>query len=69
MKEAGLVDTGELAGSLIVLIIWLIFLVVYIAAVWIIFQKSGRPGWMAIIPLLNTYCCSRSSDSPGGSFC
>jgi len=32
---------------------WLAFLVLMIAAQWIIFSKAGKPGWYAIIPIVN----------------
>lgn len=58
-------DNTDLVATLVALVIWLVFAVIYIAAVWIIFQKAGRPGWMAIIPLLNTYVLLRIIGRPG----
>lgn len=34
-------------------IIWCVVVVVEIAAIWTVFQKAGRPGWAAIIPIYN----------------
>lgn len=31
----------------------LIILVLYIASMWVIFTKAGKPGWAAIIPIYN----------------
>jgi hypothetical protein len=58
-------DTTEVVASLFALIIWLVLAIIYIAAGWIIFQKAGRPGWMAIIPFLNTYVLLRIIGRPG----
>jgi hypothetical protein len=32
---------------------WLAFMVLMIAAVWKVFEKAGKPGWAAIIPIYN----------------
>jgi positive regulator of sigma E activity len=37
------------------LIIYLVILVLAIAGMWATFQKAGRPGWAAIIPIYNIY--------------
>ena len=34
-------------------IVWLVILVVMVAALWKIFVKAGEPGWAAIIPIYN----------------
>ena len=34
-------------------IVWLVILVVMIAALWKIFVKAGEPGWAAIVPIYN----------------
>jgi len=39
--------------SPVFMIAWLAFLVLMIAAMWIVFSKAGKPGWYAIIPILN----------------
>jgi hypothetical protein len=41
---------GGAAGSLVSLLLGILF----IAAMWVIFTKAGRPGWAAIIPIYNT---------------
>lgn len=48
-------SSAAAAGSVLFLIIWLALVVLFIAAGWIIFQKAGKPGWLAIIPIVNTY--------------
>jgi hypothetical protein len=37
------------------LIVTLIIVVLEIAGLWRVFQKAGRPGWAAIIPIYNIY--------------
>jgi hypothetical protein len=37
----------------VVLIVALAFLVVMIAAMWMVFAKAGQPGWAAIVPIYN----------------
>ena len=34
-------------------LIQLIIFVLYIASMWVIFTKAGKPGWAAIIPIYN----------------
>ena len=34
-------------------IVWLAVIVLMIAAMWKIFEKAGKPGWAAIIPIYN----------------
>ena len=34
-------------------VVWLALLVVVIAGIWKVFQKAGKPGWAAIVPIYN----------------
>jgi hypothetical protein len=34
-------------------IIWCIVFIIQIAAMWKVFQKAGKPGWAAIVPIYN----------------
>ena len=41
-------------------IFWLVYvavIVLWIASLWVVFEKAGKPGWAAIIPIYiyNTY--------------
>jgi hypothetical protein len=45
-------DAGT--SSLISTVISLAIAVVMIVAIWKVFEKAGRPGWAAIIPIYNT---------------
>lgn len=34
-------------------IVWAIAIVFYIATTWRVFEKAGKPGWAAIVPIYN----------------
>ena len=42
-----------------------IFFVLSVAGLWKTFKKAGRPGWPAIIPILNGYYLVKISGHPG----
>ncbi|HNR88803.1 MAG TPA: DUF5684 domain-containing protein [Spirochaetota bacterium] len=44
---------GGGGGSIVTTIIYLIFLVAWIAGMWKVFEKAGKPGWAAIVPIYN----------------
>jgi len=44
---------GEAAIGFVGGLIYLVFLVVLIAAMWKIFAKAGKPGWASIVPIYN----------------
>lgn len=47
---------GILAGvGAMFIIIYLAVVVITIAGMWKTFEKAGKPGWAAIIPIYNTY--------------
>jgi ABC-type sulfate transport system permease subunit len=35
------------------MIVWLAVVIVMIAAMWKVFEKAGKPGWAAIVPIYN----------------
>ncbi len=41
-------------GGLLPALLGLVFGILLIAAMWRIFTKAGRPGWVALIPIYNT---------------
>ena len=46
---------GLLAGLGVgTMLFYLVIIVLYIAGFWKIFEKAGKPGWAAIIPIYNT---------------
>lgn len=46
-------------------IICLAVIVFYIATMWKIFEKAGKPGWASIIPIYNTIVLLQISGKPG----
>ncbi len=46
--------TGAVAGLFgLYTIIVLVVVVIYIVSLWMLFEKAGKPGWAAIIPVYN----------------
>lgn len=48
-------DSSGAITSVIVFVIFLAIAVFYIAAMWRIFSKAGKAGWLAIIPIVNFF--------------
>jgi hypothetical protein len=46
-------SSGMAAMGTGIMIFYLVFLVLVIASLWKIFDKAGKPGWAAIIPIYN----------------
>jgi hypothetical protein len=46
-------DAGGGAGAAVVLLIELAIIIVVIIGWWKMFEKAGKPGWAAIIPIYN----------------
>ena len=46
---------------LIALLFYFAFLFFVIASVWKVFEKAGRPGWEALIPIYNFYILAKIS--------
>jgi hypothetical protein len=50
-------DVAELAGlaafSFVWVMCWIVIAVFVIAALWKVFEKAGKPGWAAIVPIYN----------------
>ena len=55
--------SGEMSPALI--IIWLAFVVFFIACIWRIFTKAGQPGWASLIPFYNYYVLLKIVGRPG----
>lgn len=47
------------------LIIYLVVIILAIAGMWATFQKAGKPGWAAIIPIYNVYVLLQVAGRPG----
>jgi cellulose synthase/poly-beta-1,6-N-acetylglucosamine synthase-like glycosyltransferase len=43
----------------------LVFVVIMLVAMWKIFEKAGRPGWKALIPIYNYYIMLEIVGRPG----
>ncbi|MEN6315982.1 MAG: DUF5684 domain-containing protein [Clostridiaceae bacterium] len=56
------VNYGALTG---LWVIYLAVLVLMIASLWILFQKAGKPGWAAIVPIYNTVVMLEIGGKPG----
>lgn len=48
-------DTSGGAAGLVTTVIFLAIFVFYIAAMWRIFTKAGKPGWAVLIPIYSTF--------------
>jgi uncharacterized membrane protein YhaH (DUF805 family) len=46
-------DSGSAIGGIIMFIIYIAVIAISIASMWKIFEKAGRPGWAAIVPIYN----------------
>lgn len=54
-------------GGLIIgyLVVYLIVIVLMIAAYWSLFSKAGQHGWASLIPIYNTYIMLKIGGKPG----
>ena len=65
--HAGGSALGGLFGALFGLVIAgiaFVILAVIVASMWRIFTKAGEPGWMALVPILNTLVLLRITGKP-----
>jgi hypothetical protein len=47
------------------MMVWGTLLIIALAAMWVVFQKAGKPGWHSIIPFLNLYDLTQIAGRPG----
>ncbi len=63
------VNEGALAGMMAFLGIYMLFVlaavVFMVVCLWKIFEKAGRPGWYAIVPILNAWTMAEIAGKPG----
>lgn len=45
-------------------IVWCVVVVFYIATMWKIFEKAGKPGWASIIPIYNAIVILQIAGKP-----
>jgi hypothetical protein len=57
--------SGNAAIIIAAVLIGLIVYIVEVIAFWKLFQKAGRPGWPAIIPIYNTWVLFEIAGKPG----
>ena len=50
------------------IVVWLAFVVVIIAAWWKIFEKAGQPGWASLIPFYNLWIIVKIGGKPSSWF-
>lgn len=53
MENSDVAADGIFAALGAFLVVYLIILVLMIVSLWKIFEKAGKPGWAAIIPIYN----------------
>ena len=54
LQEEPQIPSGAAAGMGIgMMVLWLAILILMIAAMWKVFEKAGKPGWAAIVPIYN----------------
>jgi uncharacterized membrane protein YecN with MAPEG domain len=46
------------------IVVWLVLVVLMIAGMWKMFEKAGKPGWAAIIPIYNIIVLLEISGKP-----
>ncbi len=52
-------------GLIFLVFVYLAIIFVCIAALWKTFEKAGKPGWAAIVPIYNTYVMIQIAGRPG----
>jgi hypothetical protein len=55
---------GSIFGSLCACCFWLLFLIPVVTGWWKIFEKAGKPGWAAIVPVYNFIVMLEIIDRP-----
>lgn len=56
------------AGSIVYLLVVLAIAIVVLVGLWKVFEKAGKPGWGAIVPLYNCYCLFEMTFGTGWLF-
>jgi hypothetical protein len=52
-------------GSAVFWFFYVAFIVIYLAAGWVVFTKAGEEGWKSLIPIYNLYVLLRIVGRPG----
>ncbi|MBD5523289.1 MAG: signal peptidase I [Lachnospiraceae bacterium] len=56
------------AGSIVYMLVVLAIAIVVLVGLWKVFEKAGKPGWGAIVPLYNLYCLFEMTFGTGWLF-
>jgi uncharacterized membrane protein YhaH (DUF805 family) len=65
MNEDAMNTAAAQGGSMIGGLIGLAILVFLIAAMWKVFTKAGKAGWLILIPIVNVYQLLKIAGRPG----
>lgn len=61
------IDSGLAAGiGTASMLLWLFIMACYCAGLWKMFQKAGKPGWAALIPIYNVIVIAEIVGKPVG---
>lgn len=65
MNEEALNAASQQAPSPLGLLIGLAIMVFFIVALWKVFTKAGKAGWLVLIPFVNVYVLLKIAGRPG----
>jgi hypothetical protein len=65
MNEDAMNSAAQQGGSMIGGLVGLAILVFLVAAMWKVFTKAGKAGWMVLIPIVNVYQLLKIAGRPG----
>lgn len=65
MNPSLLAASNNNVGGIFLIALYILVLVVCIAGLWKTFQKAGKPGWGAIVPIYNAYLIIKMAGRPG----
>jgi uncharacterized membrane protein YhaH (DUF805 family) len=65
MNEDAMNSAAAQGGSMIGGLVGLAILVFLIAAMWKVFTKAGKAGWLVLIPIVNIYQLLKIAGRPG----
>jgi hypothetical protein len=65
MNEDAMNTAAQQGGSMIGGLVGLAILVFIIAAMWKVFTKAGKAGWLVLIPIVNVYQLLKIAGRPG----
>jgi uncharacterized membrane protein YhaH (DUF805 family) len=65
MNEDAMNSAAQQGGSMIGGLVGLAILVFLVAAMWKVFTKAGKAGWLILIPIVNVYQLLKIAGRPG----